>query len=66
MKYIITYSDWFEMVSASTVVPFIASRLLTAEGIEASDVDAILEAAKTSTQFIKTADGHTMTVNAER
>lgn len=66
MKYFVTYSDWFEMVSASAVTPFIAARLLMAEGIEASDVDAILEAAKTSTQFIKTADGHTMTINAER
>lgn len=66
MKYIITYSDWFEMVSASTVVPFIAARLLMAAGIEAADVDAVLEAAKVATQFIKTADGYTMTVNVVR
>ena len=66
MKYFVTYSDWFEMVSASAVTPFIASRLLMAAGIEAADVDAVLEAAKTSTQFIKTADGYTMTVNVVR
>ena len=66
MKYVITYSDWFEMVSASTVVPFIASRLLMAAGIEAAEVNTILQAAQTSTQFIKTADGYTMTINAVR
>lgn len=66
MKYVITYSDWFEMVSASAVVPFIASRLLMAAGIEAAEVNAILQAAQTSTQFVKTADGYTMTVNAVR
>ena len=66
MKYIITYSDWFEMVSASTVVPFIASRLLMAAGIEAAKAGEILKAAETSTQFVKTADGYTMTINAVR
>lgn len=66
MKYIITFSDSYVMTHVSTVTPFIAARLLMAAGIEASDVDAVLEAAKVATQFIKTADGYTMTVNVVR
>ena len=66
MKYIVTFSDSYVMTHVSTVTPFIAARLLTAAGIEAADTDAVLEAAITSTQFIKTPDGYTMTVMWKR
>lgn len=66
MKYIITFSDSYVMAHVSTVTPFIAARLLMAAGIEASDTDAVLEAAMTTTQFVKTPDGYTMTVMWKR
>lgn len=66
MKYIVTFSDSYVMTHVSTVTPFIAARLLMVAGIEAADTDAVLEAAITSTQFIKTLDGYTMTVMRKR